>query len=72
MKPSKRDQEITEQVERLCRRLCTYGQIETAAGVTDRVSWWRGKSEEQARAELREMIANRIRRGEIDSEGGAA
>lgn len=43
----------------------TYGALERAAGVTDRVAFWRGKTEEEARAALREMIAARLRSGEL-------
>jgi hypothetical protein len=64
-KSSKRDAELAARVERVVRACVTYGEIERAAGVTDRAAFWKGKSEEQARAVLREMIATRLLSGEL-------
>lgn len=53
----------------------TWGEKEKLAGVTDRNAFWEGKTEEQARAALRELIRERVVRGELDkrgAKGGAA
>lgn len=47
----------------------TWGEVEKAAGVTDRDAFWarfpHEYSEDEAREELRRMIRQRITRGEI-------
>lgn len=57
--------EFDETLRRVLWACPTYGQLERAAGVTDRLAFWKGKTEDQARAELREMIAARVRSGEV-------
>lgn len=49
----------------IAHRAVTYGQLEAAAGVTDREAFWAGKDETQARAELKRMILDRVIRGEL-------
>lgn len=48
---------------RIAHRAVTYGQLEAAAGITDREAFWKGKTEEQARAELRRLILGRVLAG---------
>jgi len=57
-----RKAELAERLRRVLWECPTYGQLEAAAGVTDREAFWRGKTEEQARAALREMIARKLER----------
>lgn len=47
----------------------TYGQLELLAGVVDRHGFWHGKTEQEGRAELREMIRRRILNGELAAVG---
>lgn len=61
----KTDAEFAEMLDRVVRRCVSWGDLERAAGVTDRVAFWAGKSEYQAREVLRGLIAGRLRRGEI-------
>ena len=49
----------------IAHRAVTYGQLEAAAGVTDRAAFWHGKTEAQARAALRVMILDRVLQGEL-------
>lgn len=37
-----------------------YGELERLAGILDRIAFWRGKSESQARAEIHARIRERI------------
>lgn len=46
----------------------TYGQIERLAGITDRLAFWKGKTEDQVREELKAMIRRRIVSGELKKE----
>ncbi len=64
-KKSKRDAEFAEQLRIVLRECRTYGQLEAAAGVTDRVAFWRGKNEDQAREELHRLIAERLRASNV-------
>lgn len=57
--------QIDADLARIAPRGCTYGQLERAAGVADRVAFWTGKTEDEGRAELRRMIRDRIQRGEL-------
>lgn len=40
--------------------VCTYGELERLAGVTDREAFWKGKTEAQGRAELYQRIAKNV------------
>lgn len=60
----KRDTDTQAEADRIVWRCVSYGQLEAAAGITDREAFWKGKTEEQARAELRRLILDRVRRGE--------
>ena len=51
----------------MARQAGTYGRIEALAGVTDRVAFWKDRTEQQARHDLRALIAERLLRGELQS-----
>lgn len=56
------DAAVAARVEQLRWELRTYGRIEAAAGVTDRVAFWKQHpTEESARAALWSMIEKRVR-----------
>lgn len=53
---------VAARVEQIRRACCNYGQLEAAAGVTDRVAFWKQHpTEESARAALRSLIEQRVR-----------
>jgi hypothetical protein len=60
---------IQAEVDRIWRRCVNWGQLEAAAGVTDRSAFWKGKTEDEVRAEIRKLIEGRVTRGEIQSGG---
>ena len=51
---------------RIVWRCHTWGQLEAAAGVTDRQAFWRHRSEDVARLELHRLIAERVKAGELE------
>lgn len=59
--------ELAARLKRVLWECRSYGQLEAAAGVTDRVAFWRGKTEEQVRAELHDLVLARLRRGELEA-----
>lgn len=62
----KSEKQIAEQVNLLCWQAITWGATEQLAGITDRNDFWaRFRDERSARAELRRLITERVRRGEI-------
>jgi hypothetical protein len=62
-KPHKLD--VGPIVDRLWFHAPTYADVEALAGVTDRDAFWKGKTEDEARAALREMIRARVASGEL-------
>ncbi len=63
------DRAVDERIRRVLATCTTYGELESAAGVTDRLAFWKGKTEADARAALRQMIAARVRAGELGGPG---
>jgi hypothetical protein len=61
----KSDAEFAATVARFIWDCRTWGELERAAGVTDRLAFWRDKTEDEVRTELRNLIAERFRRGEL-------
>jgi hypothetical protein len=43
----------------------SWGAVERLGGITDRNAWWHGKTEAQARDELRRLIRERIVNGDF-------
>lgn len=66
---SKKADELAERVRRVLWVCHTWGLMERAAGVTDRLAFWRGKTEDEARRVLQALIAERVKRGEVRAEG---
>lgn len=56
---------IQRRVDQIWWRCCTYRLLEHAAGITDRNEFWKGKTADEAVAELRRLIEERVRRGEL-------
>lgn len=66
--PAKRQVEaaVAERLRKLRWDLKTYGMIEAAAGVTDRIAFWKQHpTEDSARAALWSLIEKRVRAGEL-------
>lgn len=61
------DTELAERLQKVLWDCRTWGSLERAAGVTDRQAFWKGKTETEAGAVLRSMIAERLRNGAFDA-----
>lgn len=58
--------EVEATLTRVWRRCVTWGQLERAAGITDREEWWKAHATEaSAKAAITELLRERIRAGVI-------
>jgi hypothetical protein len=58
-------QAIEAKLDRLLWDNRTWGETEALAGIKDRLAFWRGLDESTALRRLRELIRERIGRGEL-------
>lgn len=59
-------EQVAETLQRTLFRCVTWGQLEAAAGITDRVQWWKAHATEaSAKAAITELLRERIRAGVI-------